>query len=417
MSAAQAQQEAYRRGTAAPAGALVTGGAALAIIGLAVFAMFALGDDPARAWRVYHVNFLFFTGVSLGGVVFSAAFRVTKGAWAGPIVRFAEAGAAFLPIALVSFFVLFLGRHYLFPWIDHPTPARGPWLTTSWVFWRDLLSLLAMFSLAIAYVYHNLKPDMAALREHAPEARRALYAQLSRGFSGRPDELAKNERTLDRLAPLFLVAYGYLFTLIAFDLVMSLAPYWYSTLFGWWFFMGAFLTGLTTLGLMTVYWRGRLGLQAMIGRQQFHDLGKLVFALSVFWAYLMFSQFLVQWYANLPDETAFPFYRMWGEWRPVAVLVGLMVFMIPFWGLIWVKAKLTPFTFTVFVAVSWAGVWLERYLLVQPSLTEHGPTFGLPELGITAGFLGLFLFAYGLFARSFPMISPRMADEAAKWHH
>ena len=417
MSAAQAQQEAYRRGTAAPAGALVTGGAALAIIGLAVFAMLALGDDPARAWRVYHVNFLFFTGVSLGGVVFSAAFRVTKGAWAGPIVRFAEAGAAFLPIALVSFFVLFLGRHYLFPWIDHPTPARGSWLTTSWVFWRDLLSLLAMFSLAIAYVYHNLKPDMAALREHAPEARRALYARLSSGFSGRPDELAKNERTLDRLAPLFLVAYGYLFTLIAFDLVMSLAPYWYSTLFGWWFFMGAFLTGLTTLGLMTVYWRGRLGLQAMIGRQQFHDLGKLVFALSVFWAYLMFSQFLVQWYANLPDETAFPFYRMWGEWRPVAVLVGLMVFMIPFWGLIWVKAKLTPFTFTVFVAVSWAGVWLERYLLVQPSLTEHGPTFGLPELGITAGFLGLFLFAYGLFARSFPMISPRMADEAAKWHH
>ncbi|HEX9582429.1 MAG TPA: NrfD/PsrC family molybdoenzyme membrane anchor subunit [Gemmatimonadales bacterium] len=414
---ASGHQDAYRRAAEAPARPLVTGGAVLAVAGLALFALLLMGDDPGRAWRAYHVNFLFFTGVSLGGVAFSAAFRVTKGAWAGPIVRFAEAGAAFLPVALVCFLVLFLGRQYLFPWIDHPTPARGSWLTVSWVFWRDLAALLAVFGLAIAYVYHNLRPDLAALRDHVPEARRAVYQKFAAGFSGTPEQTAANERRLDRLAPAFLMVYAYLVTLIAFDLVMSLAPYWYSTLFGWWFFMSAFLTGLTTLGLMTVYWRGRLGLQSLIGRQQFHDLGKLVFGLSVFWAYLMFSQFLVQWYGNLPDETAFPFYRMWGEWRPIAVLVGLMVFMIPFWGLIWVKAKITPLTFAIFVAVSLAGVWLERYLLVQPSLTEQGPAFGLPELGVTAGFLGLFLLAYGLFARSFPMISPRLADEAAKWHH
>jgi hypothetical protein len=169
--------------------------------------------------------------------------------------------------------------------------------------------------------------------------------------------------------------------------------------------------------MMMVYWRKKLSLEELIGRQQFHDLGKLVFGLSVFWAYLMFSQFLVQWYGNLPEETAFPFYRMWGDWRPIAVMVGLMVFLIPFWGLIWVKSKITPFTFTLFALVSWVGMWLERFILVQPSLTEHGPAFGVPELGITAGFLGLFLLAYGLFARSFPMVSPRLAEQAAKVHH
>jgi hypothetical protein len=417
MTADGGRHEAYRRAAAAPAGPLVSTGAGLAVIGLLAFALFALGDDPARAWRAYHVNFLFFTGLAIGGVVFSAAYRVSKGAWAGPLVRFAEGGAAFLPISLVAFLILFLGRHHLFPWIDHPTPVRGQWLTVSWVFWRDLASLVTVFGVAIAYVYHNLKPDVAALRDHAPAERRDLYERVARGFTGTPEQMAANERRLDRLAPLFLVLYAYLFTLIAFDLIMSLAPYWYSTLFGWWFFMGAYLTGITTLGLMTVYWRRRLGLQQLIGRQQFHDLGKLVFGLSVFWTYLMFSQFLVQWYGNLPEETAFPFYRMWGEWRPIAVLVGLMVFLIPFWGLIWVKSKITPFTFTVFVSVSVVGMWLERYLLVQPSLTEHGPEFGLPEVGITAGFLGLFFLAYGWFARSFPMVSPRLADEAARWHH
>ena len=417
MTAGGGRQEAYRRAANAPSQGLVTGGAGLALVGLALFLLAAMGDDPGRAWRAYHVNFLFFTGVSTGAVVFSAAYRITKGWWAGPIVRFAEAAVAFLPVSLLAFLILFLGKNHVFPWIAHPTPARGQWLTAGWVFWRDLAALLALFGVAIAYVWHQLKPDVVALKAQAGDRRSRLYARIAGDFTGTPEQLARNDERLNRLAAWLVVLYGYLFSLIGFDLVMSLAPYWVSTLLGWFFFMGAFLTGLTTLGMMMVYWRKKLGLEELIGRQQFHDLGKLVFGLSVFWAYLMFSQFLVQWYGNLPEETAFPFYRMWGDWRPIAVMVGLMVFLIPFWGLIWVKSKITPFTFTLFALVSWVGMWLERFILVQPSLTEHGPAFGLPEFGITAGFLGLFLLAYGLFARSFPMVSPRLAEQAAKVHH
>jgi hypothetical protein len=164
--------------------------------------------------------------------------------------------------------------------------------------------------------------------------------------------------------------------------------------------------------MLMVYWRKHLSLQEVIDVHDLHDLGKLIFGFSIFWAYLMFSQFLVIWFGNLPEETSFPFYRLWGEWRPLAITVGVMVFLIPFWGLIWVKAKITPFTFTLFAAISFIGVWLERYLLVQPSLTEHGPAFGLPEFGITLGFLGMFLLAYGLFARTFPMLSPRLTAKA-----
>ncbi len=406
-----------RRAVAAPAGGMLVTGAVLAVAGLALFVVLLMGDDPARAWRGYLINFLFFTGLSQGAIIFAAVQKVSKGVWAGPIIRFAEATVAFLPVSLVLFGVLFLGRAYLFPWIAHPTPLRGAWLTTPFVFGRDLVALLAVFGVAIAFVYHDLKPDVAQLKSHVTGWRRDLYDRIAGNYTGTPEQARLIQHRLGWLAPLLLVLFAYGFSLIAFDLIMSLAPYWVSTLFGAFFFMGSFLNGMTSLGLLMLYWRGRLGLKDTIGRQQFHDLGKLIFGFSVFWAYLMFSQLLVIWYGNLREETGFVFYRLWGEWRPIAVLVGLMVFLIPFWGLIWVRAKITPFTFGLFVLISLSGMWLERYLLIQPSLTERGPAFGLPEVAITAGFLGLFLLAYGFFARTFPIVSPRLAAEAEHSHH
>lgn len=418
MTAQKRYDEIYRRAANAPTGGFFMAGAVLAIVGLGMFVALAMGEDPGRAWRMFLINFLFFTGVSQGAVVFAATQKITKGVWAGPIIRFAEAAVMFLPFSLVCFLVLFLGKYHLFPWIEHPTPVRGSWLTVSWVFWRDLVALLALVVTSVALVWNDLKPDVAQLKGQVSGWRRAVYEKIAGDFVGGAEDLARVERRLTWLAPLLCLLYAYLFTLLGFDLVMSLAPYWLSNLFGAFFFMGAFLTGLTMMGLMSVYWRGRLGMHEVIGREQFHDLGKLVFGFSIFWAYLMFSQLLVIWYGNLREETSFVFYRLWGEWRPLAILVGLMVFLIPFWGLIWVKAKVTPLTFTLFVSISFLGVWLERYLLVQPSLTELGPEFGVPEIGISLGFLGLFLFAYGLFARTFPMVSPRLLAKAeATGHH
>jgi Ni/Fe-hydrogenase subunit HybB-like protein len=405
------------RAIAAPARGMLIVGGVLAVLGLGTFVTLLWGGDPARAWRTFHVNFLFFTGLSLGGIVFAAIQKLSKGVWAGAIVRFSEATVAFLPVSLLLFLLLFLGRRYLFPWIEHPTPIRGNWLTTTAVFWRDLVSLLLMFGVATAFVYHDLRPDVADLRHAVTGWRRALYDRMAGDYLPEPPHLQRAERRIGVLAAVLVLVYAYGLTMIAFDLIMSLAPYWVSTLFGAFYFMGAFLNGLAVLGLMTVYWRGRLGLEANIGRQQFHDLGKLIFGFSVFWAYLMFSQLLVIWYGNLRDETGFVFYRLWGEWRPVAWLVLLLVFLIPFWGLIWVKSKTTPATFAFFSFLIVCGIWLERFLLIQPSLTPGGPLFGLTEVAITAGFLGLFLVSYGWFATVFPLVSPRLAAQAEEVHH
>ena len=405
-------------GLDAPAGTMLAAGAVLAVVGFGVFVALLLGDDPGRAWRTYHINFLFFTGLSQGAIVFAATQKASKGVWAGSIIRFAEATVAFLPISLLLFLVLFFGRLYLFPWIAHPTPARGTWLTTPWVFTRDLVALVSVFSVAVAFVYYDLRPDVAHLKDRVTGWRRTVYQRLAGDYAGTPHEAAETQRRLSVLAPVLIVVFAYAFSLIGFDLIMSLAPYWVSTLFGAFFFMGSFLNGLTTLGVMMVYWRKKLGLESLIGRDQFHDLGKLIFGFSVFWAYLMFSQVLVIWYGNLREETSFVFQRLFDpQWRPIAVLVLVLVFLIPFWGLIWVKSKITPITFTLFISISLCGMWLERYLLIQPSLAEHGPTFGVPEVGVTAGFLGLFLLAYGSFAQTFPIVSPRLSAEATATHH
>jgi hypothetical protein len=413
---AAAHQDAYGRASRAPTTGVLIAGGVLAVLGLGLFVVLAAGDDPGRAWRMFLVDFVFFTGLAAGAVIFAATQKITKGTWAGPIIRFAEAGVAFLPVALLLFLVLFAGRAHVFPWIAHPTPARGKWLTVPWVFWRDLVSLLIVCGVAVTFVWHDLKPDVAALRDRADGWRRRLYMWIAGDYTDSPEHVERLDRRLSRLAPLLCLLYAYLFSLLAFDLIMSLAPYWYSNLFGAWYFMGSFLTGLTMLALMSIYWRGRLGLQAVIGRQQFHDLGKLIFGFTIFWAYLTYSQLLVIWYGNLPEETAWVFYRMWSEWRPVAVLVLILVFVVPFWGLIWVRAKISPVTFTVFAAISLVGMWLERFLQVEPSLAPR-PQVGLPEIGISLGFVGLFLVAYGLFARAFPMVSPRLAEAALETTH
>ena len=209
-----------------------------------------------------------------------------------------------------------------------------------------------------------------------------------------------------------IVGYAFGYSLLAFDLMMALAHKWVSNLFGAFYFMGSFLAALMGLAILTIVLRRVMGLAQLVSPKQLHDLGKLCFGFTVFWAYLMWSQFLVIWYGNLPEETYFIFYRLIGPWRPVGIAVFLLVFLLPFVGLLGAKPKKYPPTFLAFALVSLAGIWLERYLEIVPSINGGaGPAIGIPELGVTVLFGGLFLLAMGWFATRYPMISPRLAAD------
>jgi hypothetical protein len=372
------------------------------------------GGDADRAWQLFHVNWLYFTGLSAGSVAFVAVQKITNAKWSGLIIRFAEAAVAFLPVSLIGLVLIFTaGYDSIYGPME--TAAHGMqhskavWLSHDFMFARLGLGLLALTIVGWKLVKADVIPDMYLMQSAVAGARRSLFERWSRRYQ--PAIAIEHESRIRRLAPTYAVLYAYVFTLVAFDGIMALQPHWFSNLLGGFIFMGAFLGAHMLLALLMIYGAAHLGIADLVSPKQRHDLGKLCFGFSVFWTYLMWAQFLVIWYGNLPEETGFVFARLWGHWLPVAKAVIIGMFFIPFFGLLGVAPKKSRVTFGFFASVSLIALWLERYLLVMPSVTAlPGPTFGLPEIGPTLAFLGLFLLTYAWFARRIPMLSPRLAE-------
>jgi hypothetical protein len=388
------------------------------VIGTASFLLLVAGAGSARAWRAYFVNWLFWTGLSQAGVLFAATQIISGSRWSHPVRRIAEASAAFLPVSFVLFLALWLGRVHIFPWIAVPPEEwpKGFWLRDWLVFTRVGVGLLVLYGLSFWFLYHSLRPDVALLESGAPARVRRLYAWLARGWSKSGDaaQLAFSEARLSRLSAGVIVAYALVMSLVGFDFIMSLAPHWLSNLLGAYFFMAAWLMGLMALALTTIFWRRHCGLDDLITPKTLHDLGKLCFAFTVFWMYLFFSQFIVIWYGNQPEETSAMMLRIAAQpWRPVGILMVVLVFVLPFWGLMGVKPKKTPAILGTFAVISLVGLWLDRWVFVVPSIVQSAPRapLGWTELLVTAGFAGVWGLCHAWFAGTFPIVSPRLLEK------
>ena len=395
MSVAVSRADLAQRAHQAPARRVAAIGLVLAIGGGAAMIAGLLGSHSDRTWWAYHFNFVFWAGLAQGMVVFAATQKLAKGHWSGVLIRLAEAGAAFTVVSIVLFAGLFIGRDHIFSWLHEPRPDIGGWLTTKWFFLRNGAILVVMAWLTWRFVGRDVAPDVRELT------------------SGTPVDRKEDADRISRDAAILILAYAFGYSLLGYDLVMSLAHKWVSNLYGGFYFMGSFLAGLMALAIFGVWLRRAMGLGEIFSGKQQHDLAKLCFGFTVFWAYLMWSQFLVIWYGNLPEETYFIFYRLYGAWRPIGIAVFALVFVIPFVGLLGVRPKKYSPTLVGFALVSLVGIWLERYLEVVPSVNHGaGPRIGPPEIETTLFFLGLFLLAWAWFASRYPMVSPRLAADA-----
>jgi hypothetical protein len=377
----------------------------LAAIGLIVFVV-GLFVNPDRVWHALLVNWLYFTSVSSAGVMFVAAQRITTARWSRPIIRLLEGYVAFLPVAFVLLLIMLLGRHHIFWWSNHvpDIPEKRIWLNPPFFFTRVIVVYLIITLLSVWYIYTSVRLDVGILPESGAKWARSIRDRMRKGFQDERRELHSTHSLQGRLAVFTAFAFAFGWILLSWDLSMSLDPHFQSTMYGWWFFMGAWVTALASWTLIVMAWRRYLGRYDLIQDKHFHDLGKLCFAFTAFWGYLTFGQYLVIWYGNLGEETHWARLRLIAGWRVPTLIAVTLMFVLPFFGLLSRAAKVFLPTMVLFAASTVLGLWLHRYLEVYPSIygvVDNIP-LGIWELGVTLGLLGIWGFCYLSFMDAFP---------------
>jgi len=364
---------------------------AMVLLGAAVFLYGISGPDSERIWQAYLINFVFWTGISAGCVLFSAILSITHAHWGRSLKRLAEAPVFFLPVALALFGVLYPGREKLFPWILHPVKEKAAWLNEPFLFLRDGVGLFALALAGIALILISVRREK--------ETSRTPLEQPGK-------EKRREERLAVIAANIYAILYAVILSLLAFDLVMSLSPHWYSSLFGAYYFVGSFLAALCLLMILAVLSLRNRDLHSYIRDDHLYNLGKLMLGFTLVTGDFFYTQFLVIWYGNLPEETQFVILRtQFKPWSSVAWTVLIFGFIIPFILLLSRRIKKRPLPMLALSSVILAAMWLDKFLLIAPSLwTGNGLPLGLAEIFITMGFFGIMSLCILGFLNRFPLL-------------
>ncbi|MES2525116.1 MAG: hypothetical protein V4617_20660 [Gemmatimonadota bacterium] len=405
-----ARQEFARRlaGKAIP-GTIKTVCLVLAVLGFGVFAFGAFtGVD--RAWQALHFNWLYFTTVSTAGVAFAAVQRIVTARWSRPVVRFAEGFVAFLPLAFILLLlILFPGREHIFTWAGReaiPVAEKAAYLSPGWFVLRGLFFFGAIVLFQLWFVYNSVRLDVAVLPEYGAKWAKGLRDGMRKAFGDERRELHSQHSLQGKVAVAVCISFVAGWCFLAWDYSMSISLHFQQTMYAWIVFMGAWLNMIMLLALLSMWWRKHLQADDVVTIDHFWDLGKLGFAFTAFFGYISFAQYLVIWYGNMPEETHFYRLRLSGVWKPITTMIPILVFVLPFFGLISKAAKVYLPTFVLFAVCSILGIYFHRYIEIYPSIygeASHLP-FGLWEIAVTIGFIGAWGFCYASFMDAFPVL-------------
>jgi hypothetical protein len=367
--------------------------AALGVVGCAILG----AGNPKQFFFSWLVSFLFFLSLTLGALFFVLIQYASQGGWGIVVRRLGETVFATIPAMAVLFVPLLFGLQHLYPW-SVPGAAEHDALLQ----WKAAF-LNVPFFLIRAVIYFGVWSGLAM-----------LYYRLSRGQDATGDPAVSARLRLFAGPSLIVLALTSSFASI--DWIVSLTPHWYSTMFGVYFFAGAFVGFIALLSVATVAMRGAGLLDTVVSAEHMHDIGKFLFAFTCFWAYIGFSQFFLIWYANLPEETVWFKARLEGSWKMVSMLLMAGHFVVPFFYLMGRDVKRRGATLAL------GGVWLlamhfvDLYWQVMPTLHPDGVH---PTVLDVAAFLavgGCFVAAAGWLMRRqalVPLRDPRLAESLA----
>jgi hypothetical protein len=371
-------------------------GAVCAVLGAVVCAIFGLGN-PKQFFFSWLVSFLFFLSLALGGLFFVLIQYASQGEWGIVLRRIGESTFATLPVMAVLFLPLLLGLQELYSWTvpgaaDHDALLRwkAPYLNVP-------------FFLVRAAIYFGIWSFIAL-----------LYYRGSRGQDATGDP--RVSARLRRLAGPAIIVLALTQTFASIDWVMSLNPHWYSTIYGVYFFSGAFVGFIALLSVVAVAMRRAGLLDTVINAEHLHDVGKFLFAFTAFWAYIAFSQFFLVWYANLPEETIWFKARLEGSWKALSILLMAGHFGIPFLFLMGRAVKRRGSTLAL------GGAWLlvmhfvDLYWQIMPTLHPEGIRPSVLDVAAFVAVGGSFVAAASWLMRRqalVPLRDPRLPESLA----
>jgi Ni/Fe-hydrogenase subunit HybB-like protein len=396
---------------------LLLGFVAIGIIG---FGIGLIGNRSYLAWQALLVNTMFFGGLALGGLSFSLIFTITSAQWGRPIKRLAEALSAFIPIGALLLILLFFGADHFFEWMDHDKVihTKAGWLNFPFFIIRNLV-LLGLFVAGSSYYLKTvIRPDIG-LAVKLSDFGNPFADWFVKNYGSQEAEEAGAQKRAKTLAPLLALFFFFLCTLLAFDWMMSIDQEWFSTMFGAIYAIANLIGSAAALLIISGIARKNFHLDNYITIDRYHDLAKLTFAACGLWTYMNFSQILVIWYGNLPEETPYLVLRMQSlEWGWMFWLIFILMFIIPFFGLMSRTACNSIWFSRLIAVVILVGAWLEKYFLIVPSIQENSAraglidaSSGLPgfspnvyDVSITLGVLGIFLLSCFWFLQRVPVV-------------
>ena len=378
---------------------------------LAVAYGFATGDK-VWTWGAILVGIVYSLAIAQGGILFGAMMTVTLGRWGRPVKRIAETFGFFLPVVYVILALFLFFGIGLYPWhadtfleggvvdlkphFEGVVASKAVWLNKPFFIARQLIGLAFLIVLDFMYLRASLRPDLIQASKRLGDKSPKWWGYFTAGAGELDVELQRCQRQQHVVAAVLFLSYALLFSMLAFDLIMSLSPWWYANMFGAWTFVSAFWLALATLGVVSMLSRDWLGIADHITPKVMHDLGKLVFALCMFWAYTAFAQLLPIWYTNMPEETEFLLIRMkLPAWGWMAQTVAILCFLTPWTVLLSRGIKKMKWPLIAILSLIMFGVFMERTWLVMPSI-YFGDAFPwdkflIISLGTLAGFAGLFI--------------------------
>ena len=362
-------------------------------------------------WALDITNFVFWIGISHAGTLISAILRVTGAEWRRPVTRCAEAITVFALMIGAMFPIIHLGRPWFFYWLVPYPNERGLWPNFRSPLAWDFFAINTYLMGSIIYLYLPLIPDLALLKSKSSGLLRKFYGALSLGWSGTALQWDRLERAVRVMAVIIIPVAVSVHTIVSWDFAMTIRPMWHSTMFGPYFVAGAIFSGIAALILAMAIIRRVFHLEQYLRPIHFNNLGLLLLTMSLIWFYFTFGEYLTAWYGNEPEEMAVFNSKISGSYAPLFWASVICCFIIPA-PLLAIKRLRTIKGTMIASALIVVGMWLERFLIIVPSLGHKYLPYTFAtyrpqpvEIIIAIATFAAMTLLYVLFAKFVPIIS------------